>query len=205
MHTQFKVNLIWAIFLVLSTRSLAQPNLSYWSVKVGVIRNLQESGYPFPYDTYSNYPELQIGGALLPSNYLKYGWYFGYWDDGVDEPFPIPDGITYSYNSFIIGGRLDFIPGAHRADLIVQPGIFVGLSHHFIWADYVGGSGFNGVVGQDFRRELNYFEFGFTVSRNLSKSVQVVLEAQQAKRLGEDEFNFPQKRRSLKVGIVYSF
>ncbi len=184
---------------------LAQPNLSCWSLKVGVIRNLQESGYPFPYDTYTHYPELQIGGALVSTNHLNWGFYFGYWDDDVDKPFPIADGITYSYCSFIIGGRLGFIPGAHRTDLIVQPGIFVGLSHHFIWADYVGGWDFNGNIGEDFRRELNYFEIGFTVSRNISKSVELVLEAQQAKRLGEDEFNFPQKRRSLKIGMVYSF
>lgn len=193
------------ILLVITTQSFSQPKLSTITIKTGLIKNLYPEDYGRFNSTYSIYPELQIGGSLVSSNLLRWAVYLGYWDDGVDKAFPIADFRTYSYNSFILGSRLGFMPGANRKDLPVQLEFFAGFSHHFVGKNYVGGTAFKGDIGHDSRMELNYAEIGINAGVNLNKSLQVVVEVQQAMQLGKDEFNFPKNRWAFKVGLAYSF
>ncbi|MFQ6113662.1 MAG: hypothetical protein ACE5NG_06175 [bacterium] len=205
MNRLSSAKVILTIIVLATAQSMAQPDISTISFKTGLIRNLYTEHYGRFTSTYSIYPELQIGGALVPSNLLRWALYLGYWDDGVDKAFPIADFRTYSYNSLILGSRLGFMPGANRKDWPVQLEFFAGFSHHFVGKNYVGGTAFKGDIGHDSHMELNYAEIGISAGVDLKRLWQVVVEVQQAMQLGNDEFNFPEKRLAFKVGLAYSF
>lgn len=188
-----------------TTPALAQPDISNISLRAGLIRNLYSDLYSRFHPGYSFYPELQLGGSLVAFHLLNWALYFGYWDDGVDKAFPIADGITYSYDSLIIGARVGFMPGAHRKELPVQPVVFVGLSRHFMAAEYIGGWDFTGNIGRDFSRPLNYLEIGFRAQVRINRTVQAVLEIQQFRQFNENEWRFPKNRRAYKLGLMHSY
>lgn len=195
-----------AAFVLFGTVPLfSQPDVSTLSLKGGLFRNLFPEDYCRYTAIYSIYSELELGGALVRTGLLTWSIYTGYWDDGVEERFPIADGITYSYSSILIGSRLGFMPAIERPELPVQPGVFVGISHHFIKADYVGGAGFDGKPGEDFRRENSYYELGFNLTRELRKSLHILFEGHRAIRFGEIKYGFPKTRWAFKLGIAHRF
>ena len=69
------------------------------------------------------------------------------------------------------------MPAAERGDLI-QLGVLLGLSHHLIWADYVGDFDFAGRSGRDFYRALNSAELGLLSVLELGSSFKGLLELQ---------------------------
>jgi hypothetical protein len=192
-----------ALMPLMVTLATAQPRLTEVSFKLGAIRNVQRD-HVFGNDTYAIYPELQIGGPLIVSEELNWGAHVGYWDDGVNRAFPFFHGITNSYNSVIVGARFGFMPAAKRKDLI-KLGVFVGFSHHLIWADYVGGYDFSGRPGRDFYRALNSADFGLLTTFVLGPSFKALLELQTSTWLEKNEIGFPDRRWALKFGVTHLF
>lgn len=140
------------------------------ALTVGLIDNLQQaSNQP----RYAFYPEVQLLNDFfaISENKASVGGsiYWGYWTDGVDELSSCADCLTYSHSSHIIGTRLIMALNAFPIPVTA----FVGISRHFISADYIGGSDLLGNTGSDFEDALNTFEVGLRVLVPVSQNFHV--------------------------------
>lgn len=193
--------LILTIFV--SSELFAQFNVSTLSAQFGMIRNLQESPTPPGSGKYSFYPEIQVGGQFFVP-YLRWRVYFGAWDDGVTRAVQLPDFITYSYSSQIVGGRLTFLPKAAFKKWPIPLDVSAGLSHHFVNADYVGGFGVDGLPGKDFREGSTTAEFGIGSGVRVGKRFRVRGEVTQFLPLGNSGLNaLDENRMAFKIGLIF--
>jgi hypothetical protein len=195
--------------LLVGDATFAQPGLPSLSIKAGVIRNLQA---PFYRDLpkYSFYPEIQINGQISRSSSLAVsalsGLYWGYWDDGVDETSnACRDCHTYSFSSHIIGARMGLLLEKFP---LVPTGFAIGLSRHFIRANYVGGLGLAGDPGQDFERWATTTEAIVYTYIDLGKKAGVIIEFQKFWLAGNNYLypylNAQFNRSAFKLGFAYS-
>jgi len=135
---------------------------------MGIIENLQwDNDLP----RYAAYPEVQASIPIVsgsrPALRADGTLYAGGWTDGIDRVSNTRDSnTTYSFSSVIVGARLQF------ALLRAPVTFFTGLSHHFLWADYIGGTSM-GTPGRDYRDGLNAAEVGFRLHFPISKNLEV--------------------------------
>lgn len=158
---------ICVILLVIVSRVSGQTRIA---LTLGLIDNLQEaSNQP----RYAFYPEIQLLTDFFAISEAKVtvggSIYWGYWTDGVDELSSCADCFTYSYSSHIIGTRIVMALDAFPLPITT----FVGISRHFIRADYIGGYDFLGNTGRDFRDALNSVEVGIRVQIPISQSLHI--------------------------------
>lgn len=146
-----------------------------------------------------------MGGDLFVSP-VRWILYWGYWKDGVEEPLPIADYMTYSYNSNIVGTRFGIVPTELLDDWPIQIGIFIGAAHHFITGTWVGGAGLDGRPGEDLTENVATFEIGLNAEIIVIEPIAVRGELQQYIPLGNAYLDKLQKnRQSLKVGLALRF
>jgi len=106
------VILYFLTLLVFGSNSFAQITISSLTFKVGAVRNFQNVLWN-NYNIYAFNPELEIGGKFI-SSYIQWGVNFSYWDDGIDEPLPIPHNETISYSNYSFGLRLITTPNIFK-------------------------------------------------------------------------------------------
>lgn len=187
------------------TRTLAQLSLGNFSANVGTIRTTVSDHAPFSGYRYALYPELQLGGDLFTS-YLRWTIYWGYWSDGITQPFPVMDMVTYSGQTQIGGVRFTFLPAEVAPHWPLPVGIFAGVARHFTAVTYVGGFGIDGKPGHDFAQTANTFEFGLNADFSLFGPFNVRAEIHQLFPLGNQYIDNLQKgRRAYKVGLAFTF
>ena len=173
----------------------AQIRVTTISADMGLIRNLHNQ--MFSDNLFSVYPELKVGGPLL-EGFLNWALYWGYWDDGIDEPLAIADYVTYSFSSHIVGARAILYP--------LPSYLIIGVSRHFIYGDYIGGAGFDGQPGQDFTDEITTAELGIGISVALSDLYRLRLEfIGYLPFADKDRFNVDGGRVSFRTGFDYFF
>jgi len=175
-------------------------NVSIVSVDVGLISDFQQ-----PESKYSIFPELQIGGLFFTS-YLTWGLSWGYWDDGVDKPFPIRDAFTYTYSSHVVGAHVTFFPKKVLIGWIFPIDVNIGVSQHYIDAEYVGGTNLSGLPGKDFTEGSTMVEFGTGTGISVTKSMRLRLGV--TSYVPTDEIlttDFDDDRTAFKFGFEYSF
>lgn len=135
------ISLLTLFFAFLCSTVNAQVNLSKVSLDAGIIKNQQyEIGNT---RLFTFYPEVQLGG-LLYKDYLEWGLNFGYWDDGVKEPFPYADWVTFSYHSYILGTKVMFLPQNAFKSFALPLHLTMGFSYHYVGEKYIGGTDLTG-------------------------------------------------------------
>lgn len=151
--------ILFAAFLSTFSQQWAQgqgirPTIT---ASVGVIRNLQFSS---DFARFAFYPEIQVSAPLIRLKYSPISiigsLHVGGWFDNVDTVSGDQDSnTTYSHRSLIVGSRIHLSMTPKPPPL----SFFAGISHHFVWADYVGGTSL-GRPGEDYRDSINTAEFG---------------------------------------------
>jgi hypothetical protein len=205
--SRVKIRCILCIFtlsFLSPTTSYTQINVNSVSVHFGAIRTLFPAISYYSGHLYAFYPELQVGGRFF--THLA-GWtvYWGYWTDGVEEPFPVMDMTSYSYSSHIVGTRLTFFPTRGDESSPHPIGIFVGISHHFIAARCIGGSVYNGNPEQNYTRTSNTIEIGLNIRFPILSPLGIMGEVHQYFPIDNSEIDRIQKyRRAYKIGFVLS-
>ena len=190
------------ITLLFTTFSLfAQVNINTVALSVGSIRAYSDPIYS-KYE-YSIYPELQIGGKLFMP-FICWSVYWGYWTDGIKDPLPVMDMITYSISSHIFGARLTFIPSLAADHWPLPVSIYAGFAHHLLLYNYVGGFGYAGNKGQDHNQGSNTIEFGLQAYYPIGWCLQLYGEIQQFFPFPSDELSgYQRNRRVYKLGLAY--
>jgi hypothetical protein len=181
-------------------------SISTVSFDVGIMRHLQV-GHDLPEErsAYALYPELQVGGSLN-GRLAEWRVYWGYWDDGITEPFPLVDYMTYSYRGHALGARFLFFVRELIPVLQVPLHMALGLSHQFIDGNYVGGHDIAGNAGDDVSDEVTYVEVGGGVSLSITDFVRARFEVSRQDPLGEFEAtNSDDARWAFKFGADYRF
>jgi hypothetical protein len=170
----------------------AQLSLDTYSANLGMIRTTYSS-----YPKYVFYPELQLGGNLFTSSF-RWSGYWGYWTDGIDQPFSAPDMVTYSRQIHILGIRVAFFP----ARGII--GIFGGVARHLTSVHYVGGFGFDGRPGHDFDESVSTIEIGINADLPLFGPFNIRGEIHQFFPVGERSNDREQQGRiAYTIGLEY--
>jgi hypothetical protein len=196
----------FSCLLFTGDKTFAQPAFPSICLKAGVIRNLQD---PFYRDLpkYSFYPEIQINGQISRSSSLAVsahaGLYWGYWDDGVDEGSnACADCHAYSFSSHLIGARMGMLLEKFP---LVPIGFALGLSRHFIQAEFVSGYDFAGNPGQDFERRATSIEAIAYTHVAIGKRTGVIVEFQRLWPAGNNFLKELQFNRSaFKLGLSFS-
>lgn len=193
------------IFLLGFLPLSAQPDISLLSLKIGSIRNLQDASFA-ENNQRSLYPELEIGGKLLNPS-LRWSAYWGFWDDGISEPLPVADLITYSYSSNVVGARIIYAFSEDQSGrpLPLKLGFFTGYSHHFVEAQYIAGGDFTGDGGEDFSGEFSAFDFGVQLSFKLRGAFNLLIEMEQFIPINPELSLLNTNRRVYKTGLNFNF
>ncbi len=182
-----------------TTRCLSQITFNSILTDIGVIRTTHSEREMGP--SYAFYPELQAGGDFFSRN-VRWAAYWGYWWDGMTEPRPWPDFVTYSYRSHILGLRLAYYqPGSP-----LPVGVFAGVAHHFASAEYIGGAGLDGQRGSDFTLDFNSFEVGLTVELALAGPFSLSGKFEELILIGrEEDESSPWSRQAYQIGLGVKF
>jgi len=200
-----KIFITLITLLIVSFRPLsAQINFSKVSVDIWVKQNYKTYHFDNT-NQFLFYPELQIGGKFI-HDYLEWNINGGYWNDGIDEPFPVMDHMTYTYSSIIVGGYISFYPEKLSEKFIFPIHLLTGFSHHFISEKYVGGEDFTGS-----HRNNNFFglftiDLGLGVNFNLIDRIRIRLEGIVYFPLDKNQYteNYGSSS-SFKIGFDYMF
>lgn len=119
------------VFFVLAAHLYAQSNLSEVSIKVGLIRNYQESMGEPNNNSYSFLPEIELGGDFFLKN-TKWGVSLGYWDNQA-EPNIWRDYFPNSYQAIIVTPRFYYtFSSIFHVSQRLAVSIFAGLSYQAI-------------------------------------------------------------------------
>jgi hypothetical protein len=196
------LKLLSCAFLSIPMTTFAQITFSTVTARVGVIRTEWPDGPIYSSHLWSFYPELEAGGTfLLPS--LSWGLSWGYWTDGIDQPLPVADFVTYSQSSHIIATRIGFRPDLAGNRMPVPLTLFVGVSEHITKLSYVGGTGFDGNRGQTFSEHSAAGFVGLALSYPLFAAIDVQLEGLQYISFGRSWLDRAQKyRQAFKFGLA---
>jgi len=138
------------------------------TASVGAIRNLQTDP---EFARFAFYREIQVSTPLIRLKYsplsLIGSLHGGGWFDNVDTVSRSRDSnTTYSHTSLIVGSRL-YLSTTPKPSPV---SFFAGISHHFVWADYVGGTSM-GRPGEDYRDSINTAEFGLRLQYPVGQHV----------------------------------
>ncbi len=131
---------------------------------------------------------------------------WGYWNDGVKEPFKIMDAATYSLSGNLIGSRIYFYPQNVIDEFILPFKFGVGLSYHFMKSHYVGGIDYAGNHRDDSYARFVTFDLSVGADINIIEALSFGLEG---------DLYFPSKPvndfyditslSSIKLGLTYNF
>ncbi len=181
----------------------AQINISKISADLGLIRNMQ---YPTSNEvsSYTLYPELHIGGSII-GKFLEWDVYWGYWNDGVKEPFNIRDAWTFSYSSNLIGTRIYFYPQDAFDDIVFPFKLAAGLSYHFVNMHYVGGTDYVGNIGKDSSIRFLTLDIGLGLDFNIIEKISLGIEGNLYFRTDISSPANSDGLSSLKMALTYSF
>jgi hypothetical protein len=189
------------VLLVFASNSaLAQLSPNSVGLHLGAI---QPVGYDIADQApaFAFYPELQIRGDL-PLNKINWLIRWGYWDDRVEEPYPVMDWYTYSYSSHILSLQLAYLPEAPGLPFNVQ--LAAGASGHIVSKRLVGGSGWTPPEPNS-RESTISFDLGFQASRPVVDPIRVVAEFRYFIWPGNPDRLFIRENRFLlAVGLALS-
>jgi hypothetical protein len=181
--------------------TLAQVDLSRVTLRAGAIRTQS----PYEDHLWSFYPEVEVGGHFIAA-YLSWGASWGYWSDGIDEPLPFMDMVTYSQKGHILAARLGFWPQLLDNHWPIPITVFVGVARQFTKTTYVGGFGLAGNRGQNSSDQLTMVFVGAGLSVPIVSHLIVEAEALQYVAVGDGPFAYAQKnRRAFKCGVAVDF
>jgi hypothetical protein len=127
----FAVALCFALALPLA----AQPVRPVIGLRLGAVPTLQEDESK---RQQALYPELEIG--MTPMQVGDSDWTMagrisvGVWDDGASAPAECSDCEPYARRSIVLGFQSFVAPPGSTLPLALR----VGISHHFVWTDYIG-------------------------------------------------------------------
>ncbi len=193
-----------AALILVQTRSEAQVDISFTSVRAGAIRtqslDFQGEGY-----LWSFYPELQVGGQLFRP-YLFWAATWGYWSDGINEPLPIYDFVTYSQRGHILTARIGVRPRVLAPHLPIPISFFVGVAQHISWTTYIGGTDLGGHHGTNSTDRTTSGLFGLDISVPIVAHLNLDAEGLQFVPFGNNPIDYVQKnRRAFTLGITVLF
>lgn len=185
---------------------VAAASISTVSFDVGIMRHLQiDHLLPEGRSAYTLYPELQIGGSLA-GTFADWRLFWGHWDDGIEEPFPGMDLVTYSHSGHVLGARLLLFARRLIPTWQFPIHMALGLSHQFVDGNYVGGHDLAGNAGEDFSDEVTYVEAGCGLSLSVSDVTRGRFEVSRHVPLGEFEAtNSEDARWAFKAGVDFRF
>jgi hypothetical protein len=196
------VILVFAVIIISANRTIAQPSISGVSMKFGIIQNYNTPQFNNP--NYIPYYEIQLNGNLVKP-LLRWGFYFSYWDDGIDKAFPVMDNQTYSFNGKNVGLRMYLdAPQINFVGLPLHFSLFGGVSHSFINSKYVGGIDYAGQRGSDYSADLNNAEIGIGLNTRLFKSIMLFGEAERFIVLNPINTTYARDKYAFTFGFVYS-
>ena len=138
--------------------------------------------------------------------YLSWGASWGYWSDGINEPLPVADMVTYAQNGHIISARIGFRPQVLDSHWPIPLLIFAGVAEQFSKTTYVGGFGLSGNKGENSSDQLTIAFFGGGLYFPLTPNVNLGAEALQFIAIGDGPYAFAQKnRRAFTIGVAVEF
>lgn len=158
------------LILLSSFAAYAQVNIS----KVGFSAGLVGS-YHYDFENTSGpalYLELKTGGIFF-EEYFEWELHTGFWDDGINEPHPIADHITYSYSSLIVGTRIIYFPQKGLKKFPIPIHFIGGFSTRLIDKDYVGGFDLSGNEGNNKSFTLLTADFGVGINYELFNKLRL--------------------------------
>ena len=175
-------------------------NINTVSVGTGLIKGLQDFS-----EKHAFYPELGIGGRCIAS-YLNWKVHWEYWNDGVDVPLSVRDAPTYSFSSHIVGIRLTCLTKKALPGFLIPVDPSIGISHHFINAEYVGGTDIGGRPGKDFTGSVTSCDLGFETGYNVDEYIRFNVGVMYYFPIGETkDKSFEKSRSSFGFGFNYTF
>ena len=192
------------VIAFLPVASYAQLDLSSVTLRAGAIPS-QTPNYFEPGYIWSFYPEVEVGGHLF-APYLNWGVTWGYWSDGIDQPKPWADFITYARTGHILSARMRFSPQALDAHIPLPITFSVGIAEHLIKTIYVGGTDF---VGKRGANSIDQAVSGLLgIGFSIPVSTHLILEAQAVQYIplgGQPIDRVQSNRRSWTLGVGYTF
>ncbi len=191
--------------LLWSSAGSAQVDVSTVSARIGTIRTLWRDGPPYEGHLWSLYPEVEIGGRFF-ARYLSWGASWGYWSDGISEPLPIKDIVTYSQTGHLLSIRIGFHPQLADEHWPIPVTVFGGFSHHIVKSKYISYMDFVGPRGLDSSENSTTAHVGLAVTVSIVDMFSLITEAQQFVPLGNSEIDQAQRdRRAFKIGVLVMF
>ena len=182
----------------------AQLDLSTVAVRGGAIPS-QTPNYFEPGNVWSFYPEIEIGGHLF-APYLTWGVTWGYWSDGIDQPKPWADFVTYSRSGHILSTRMRFSPRQLAVQFPLPLTLSIGIAEHFVKTTYIGGTDLVGKSGVNATDQAVSGLVGAGLSVPIWTHFTIEGQVVQYIPLGNDDISSDQSgRRSFTVGLGYSF
>lgn len=187
------------LFSIIPIITVAQTDLSRFSVDVGITRNYQSDFGNNRFYAFS--PELKAGGTFISD---QFEWDAGltYWWDGVRKEFDITDSPTYSFSSLSLGWRLNYLP-EHR---IIPFHFISGVSTRLVRKKYVGGGQYDGSYQNDNLFMLYTLDFGAGVDMKVSDTIRIRFDGLLFMPFVKKDYLATEGwGRSLKIGIDYYF
>jgi hypothetical protein len=180
----------------------AQINISKLSADIGLKQNIPSSKINES-NKYFIYPEIQIGGKFI-EKYLEWDVGWSYQDDGQNEPLPVADYITYSYNSHSVGAHISFYPAYLSETFSIPIHLISGFSYHFVSKQYVGGYDFTGSSGADDSYGISTVDLGLGLNHNLMNNFRVRLDGMVYFPLpGDENSDIKNNSSSIQLGFDY--
>lgn len=120
---------------------------------------------------YTAYPELELSHAILGGAASRSafggGLYWGFWSDR-DDPGDCRDCINYAYRTHLVGMRL-----LVSTDNTLLPVLLhLGISKHFVDADYMSGEDYGGQAGQARSFDYSTVEGGIRLNLPVQKHLR---------------------------------
>ncbi len=185
------------LLVLLPATSFAQIDVNTISLEFGYVRNYQSGMVNDKLFALS--PEMKIGGIFF-DEFFEWDFNISYWQDGITEPFPAADFVTYSYSSTNLGLRLNYFP----QKLQIPFHFIAGTSTRFVNKKYIGGFDYTGNHNNSNSFILYTVDFGAGLDLMIVKKLRARLDGIMIIPLNKME-NIERQGRSssLKLGIDY--
>ena len=192
-----KKHILIVLLVFIPTLAFAQININRISIEYGYVKNYQSD---FGNDKlFALSPEIKVGGNFLKEDFE---WDFGisYWKDGITEPFPIGDGVTYSYSSTNLGLRLNYFP----VKILLPIHFISGISTRFVNEEYIDGRDLSGNYRNPNSFILYTYDFGAGLNLKIVSRIRARLDGMVIMPINKKE-NIDREGwgGSLKLGIDY--
>ena len=199
--------LVGAMTLLSSVETVAQTNVNYASVNVGIIRVYDQHSGVIEGTPYVLYPELQLGGDLFTPG-LRWTVFWGYSDDRKAQ-------VEYShaaYSIHAVGARIAVLPVDLLPHWVIPLGVFVGAGYHAVTYRNIRGLTSSGANSQLPRTPADLSLDVFALEAGLNLEVRIygpVAFRGEVRQLIPLEDGYPdgmmESRRSVTAGVAYRF